>query len=69
MYVHIFLCVQLSLLGMVVIHVLELTVPPPSRYPHLYPLLFSVFSAGNLGVLLVYMNMTQWHTGAVTGRN
>lgn len=44
---------------MAVIHVLELTVPAPPRYPHIYPLLFSVYSAVQLGLLLVYMNLRQ----------
>lgn len=44
---------------MLVLHVLEATVPPPPRYPHIHALLFSVFSAANLGVLLLYSNAKQ----------
>jgi hypothetical protein len=50
---------QLSLLGMATIHVLHVMVPPPPNYPHIYPLLFSVYSAVNLGLLLLYMNARQ----------
>jgi len=35
------------LLGMIVLHIAEATVPPPARYPDLYPALFAIFGAGN----------------------
>jgi hypothetical protein len=35
-------------LGMLVLHVLELYVPPPARLPDLYAALFSIFGAANL---------------------
>ncbi|GAB5035358.1 dolichyl pyrophosphate man9 c2 alpha-glucosyltransferase-like, partial [Nannochloropsis oceanica] len=45
---------------MLLLHLLAASLPPPPRYPHLWPLLFSVFSAACLGVLLLYMNIRQW---------
>jgi len=45
---------------MLLLHLAAASFPPPARYPHLFSLLFSVFSALCLGVLLVYMNVRQW---------
>lgn len=39
--------------GMISLHILELFVKPPARYPDLYPALFSIFGAGNLVVVFV----------------
>ena len=39
---------------MVVLHLLEIFYKPPTRYPDLYPALFSLFGALNLLIMYVY---------------
>jgi alpha-1,3-glucosyltransferase len=46
------------LTGMIVLHLLEGLVPPPARYPDLYPALFSLYGAGNL--VLLYIIFVSW---------
>ena len=46
--------------GMVVLHVLEIFLKPPPRYPDLYPALFSIFSAANLCIAYVMGLYWQW---------
>jgi len=53
-----------SMVGMIVLHVAELFVPCPQRYPDFYPALFSLFGALNLCVLFVYMNILLFSTEA-----
>jgi hypothetical protein len=53
--------VLLSCAGMLCLHVLEVLVPPPARYPDLYPALFSIYGAANLTALfglLVYWQLS-----------
>jgi alpha-1,3-glucosyltransferase len=52
--------VTLSGAGAAVLHVLEAAVPPPPRYPDLYPALFSLFGAMNLTVVYVAGVAIQW---------
>ena len=49
---------------MLVLHALEATVPPPARYPDLYPALFSLFGAANL--LAVYIWGVVWQLSIET---
>jgi len=37
-----------------------MALPPPQRYPHLYPLLYSTSSAGFIGLTMLYTNYLQW---------
>ena len=46
--------VCLSSAGMVALHAAEALVPPPARFPHLYPALFSLYGAANLAALFLY---------------
>lgn len=39
---------------MIVLHVAEAYVPPPVRYPDLYPALFAMFSAANFSLAYLY---------------
>ena len=50
--------VWLSAGGMVTLHVCELVLAPPQRYPDIYPAVFSIFGAANLCVAYVYF--TAW---------
>jgi hypothetical protein len=45
----------ISYLGMVVLHVMELTYLPPARYPDLYPALFAIYCAGNFVICYLYL--------------
>jgi hypothetical protein len=45
---------QVSFMGMLVLHALCALVPPPARFPHLYPALFSIYGAANLSCAYVY---------------
>jgi hypothetical protein len=50
----------LSLLGMLALHLLEATWSPPAQYPHVMPLLFSIFSCGHFMLLLVMHTLAAW---------
>ena len=54
------LFVMVSLVGMIILHGMELLVPPPARYPDLYPALFSIYGAANLVVVYVLGIARQW---------
>lgn len=54
------LVVTVSLIGMLVLHALEAFVPPPGRYPDLYPALFSIYSFGHFLLAWVYGTVWQW---------
>lgn len=49
----------LSVAGCAALHVLELFVPPPNRYPHLYPTLNALYSAGHFSLFFCYFNYRQ----------
>lgn len=54
-------------IGMLVLHAMELLVPPPARYPDLYPALFSIYGCANL--TFIYLVGVYWmysceHTNA-----
>jgi len=50
--------VYLSVFGMIALHIAEICVSPPARFPHLYPALFSLYGAANL--VLVYIMGVMW---------
>jgi alpha-1,3-glucosyltransferase len=54
------LLVSISFLGILALHLCELYVPAPVRYPHLYPALFSIYGACNLGVMYLLVSMWQY---------
>lgn len=43
---------------MLVLHLLELFVKPPAKYPDLYPALFSIYGCGNL--TFIYLVGIYW---------
>lgn len=47
-------------LGMVILHVGEAYIPPPVRYPDLYPALFSIFGAVNFVIVYFIGVCLQW---------
>jgi alpha-1,3-glucosyltransferase len=52
--------VSVSALGMVTVHALWCLVPPPIRYPDIYPLLVAVFSFGHFALAYGYCIAWQW---------
>lgn len=48
----------LSYLGMIILHFLEIFYKPPSRYPDLFPALFSIF--GSINFCFVYFITAYW---------
>lgn len=42
---------KISYAGMLILHLMELFIKPPLRYPDLYPVLFSLYGLGNLLVM------------------
>jgi len=50
----------LSHIGCLLIHLLAATLPAPSRFPDIYPLLFSVYSCLHFLVFLVWSNVMQY---------
>ena len=42
-------------LSMLLIHTCHLFIPAPSNLPHIYPFLYSVYSALNFGIIYIYM--------------
>lgn len=57
-----------SLLGCTVLATCHLFVPAPIRFPHLFPLLISVYSCCHFLMFLCYFNYKQWtcRTGDIT---
>ena len=53
--------VMVSLVGMILLHGMEVFVKPPVRYPDLYPALFSIYGASNLVVVYVLGVARQWY--------
>ena len=49
----------LSVLGCVVLHFLEICVKAPAKYPHIYPILNSLYSAGHFALFFCYFNYRQ----------
>lgn len=47
-------------LGMLVLHAAEALLAAPSRYPDLYPALFSIYGAANLCVVYLKCIHDQW---------
>ena len=50
--------------GMLLLHVLHLTVAPPARYPDIYPLFFAVFSSVHFVLLYMYGVLRQFQRRA-----
>merc|ERR1711997_539989 len=50
----------LSLAGCVLITLLSQTVPPPARYPYLWPLVICVYSAGHFIAALLTFTLLQF---------
>ena len=48
-----YIFISLSSLGIVVLHICEVYIQPPTRYPDLYPALYSLYGVCNL--LVVYL--------------
>ena len=49
----------LSVLGCLVLHLVEVAVPPPERYPFLYPTLNALYSAAHFAAFFCYFNYLQ----------
>ena len=55
------ICLEIIIItveGMLVLHVLELYVQPPAKYPDLYPALFSIYGCANLA--FIYLVGIYW---------
>ncbi|KAJ1655715.1 Glucosyltransferase-like protein [Dispira simplex] len=52
--------VWFSLVIMGIIHLLEATVSPPERYPHIYIVVNVLFSCGMFGLFFLYLNYQQF---------
>ncbi|KAJ1968812.1 Glucosyltransferase-like protein, partial [Dispira parvispora] len=52
--------VWVSLFVIGTIHLLEATVPPPERYPHIYIVANVLFSCGMFGLIFLYLNYRQF---------
>lgn len=50
-----------GLLGAVVLHLLEVTVPPPANLPWLFDRLFVSYGFVFIAAAMVYLNYRQWH--------
>lgn len=51
-----------NLLGCTALTIGLVFVPPPQRFPHLFPLLIAVYSCGHFLIFLCYFNYKQWTT-------
>lgn len=54
-----------SLIGCTALAVCHLFVQPPARFPHLFPLLISVYCCCHFLLFLVYFNYKQWTTKTI----
>eukprot|EP01038_Epipyxis_sp_PR26KG_P014207 gene14207-19061_t len=57
--------IALSYFGMLFLHVLELVYPPPSRYPDLFPALFSLYGVANLVAIFIITLIWQWNLSII----
>uniref|UniRef100_G3MSJ2 Alpha-1,3-glucosyltransferase n=1 Tax=Amblyomma maculatum TaxID=34609 RepID=G3MSJ2_AMBMU len=55
---------SLSLIGCAALNIAHLTVPPPSRYPDLHPLLNAAYSCGHFVLFLIYTHYLQFQLPA-----
>lgn len=64
-------CTQLTYPSILLIHLLELTLSPPARYPDLYPVLNVLLSCGVFGCVWLWANKRLveegWAMGAGAG--
>lgn len=51
-----------SLIGCAALAICHLFVPAPKRFPHLFPLLISVYCCCHFSLFLCYFNYRQWTT-------
>ncbi|XP_071952540.1 dolichyl pyrophosphate Man9GlcNAc2 alpha-1,3-glucosyltransferase-like [Antedon mediterranea] len=58
--IHIQIIFWLSMLGMSILCISHLLVPPPARYPDIYPLLISAYSCAHFLVFFVYCHYLQF---------
>jgi len=54
------ICMFISLLGCVILVLLSTTYPPPTKYPYLWPLAVSVYSAGHFIMFGLYFHYIQF---------
>jgi hypothetical protein len=59
-YVTTIFALQLSLVGIVIIHAVMALVPIPQRYPDIFACLVAVYSCAHLCIAWVYFNAWQW---------
>ena len=59
---------HVSLLGCVVITVMSQVVPPPDKYPYLWPLIICAYSAGHFLLALVYFHYLQFSGREIMGK-
>ena len=50
----------MSLAGIVLLHGLEATLSPPTRYPYLYPTLNAAYAAAHFGAFFCYFHYLQY---------
>eukprot|EP01026_Neomeris_dumetosa_P002792 TRINITY_DN10751_c0_g1_i1.p1 TRINITY_DN10751_c0_g1~~TRINITY_DN10751_c0_g1_i1.p1 ORF type:complete len:153 (-),score=19.35 TRINITY_DN10751_c0_g1_i1:246-704(-) len=51
------MCIMfVSIGGGVMLHVLQAALPPPERYPFLYPMLMTTYSFGHFFIAMIYLN-------------
>ncbi len=56
------LIVGASMVGMIVLHGLEMLVPPPPRYPDLYPVLFALSSTCMFCAAYLFVSIKLWYS-------
>ena len=52
--------VPCSMSGAILLHALQLVVPPPQRYPYLIDALFTTYAFLHLVLAMLYLNWRQW---------
>lgn len=58
--------VATSSAGAIVLHAMQAVLPPPQKYPHLYPALISMFGAGSLCVFFLFSLHKQYQLQQTT---
>lgn len=52
--------VQVSIVGVLLIHVAQAIIKPPSRYPHIHDYVFAAYSCAHFLLVLGYLTYWQW---------
>lgn len=51
---------QVSIVGALLIHLAQVVIEPPARYPHIHDYVFAAYSCAHFLLFLGYLTFWQW---------